>query len=160
EGGGAVTETRERTASRSGAGALPSWRDGEARDAILGFVQQATDASSPSCVPPAERVAVFDNDGTLWCEKPMPIQADFLLRRIGEMAEQDPSLCERQPWKAVVEKDYGWLSDVITKHYQGDDGDLHVMAAGLLEAYEGITIEEFQATAGTFLRRARHPTLG
>src|SRR5262249_9198588 len=127
---------------------------------ILGFVRQVTDASSPSFVPPAERLAVFDHDGTLWCEKPMPIQADFLLRRIGEMAKQDPSLRDRQPWKAVGEKGYGWLSDAMTRHYHGDDSDLHVMAAGLLQAYGGITIEEFQATAGAFLRGARHPTLG
>ena len=51
--------------------------------------------------PPDERVAVFDNDGTLWCEKPMPIQLDFILRRLAEMAEADPSLRDRQPWKAA-----------------------------------------------------------
>jgi phosphoserine phosphatase len=60
----------------------------------------------------------------------------------------------------VVEKDHDWLSGVITKHYHGDDGDLKVMAGGLLRAYEGVTIEEFETTADTFLRSARHPTLG
>lgn len=139
---------------------LASWNDRSAKEAILRFVAQVTDASSATFVPPEARVAVFDNDGTLWCEKPMPIQADFLFRRIGEMAEQDPSLRTRQPWKAVVEKDHAWLGGAITKHYQGDDSDLHEMAGGLLQAYGGITIEAFEAVAGEFLRNAQHPTLG
>jgi hypothetical protein len=75
-------------------------------------------------VPPADRIAVFDNDGTLWCEKPVPIQVDFVFRRIAKQGEENPSLCDEQPWKAVVEKDYKWLGNVITKHYNGDDRDL------------------------------------
>ena len=69
---------------------LPSWREGDTKGAILDFVARVTRAGSPDFVPPAERIAVFDNDGTLWCEKPLPIQADFLLRRLGEMAARDP----------------------------------------------------------------------
>jgi phosphoserine phosphatase len=139
---------------------LASWNDGRAKEAIVKFVAQVTDASSATFVPPEARVAVFDNDGTLWCEKPMQIQADFLLRRIGEMAEQDSSLRSRQPWKAVVEKDYAWLSSAITKHYQGDDSDLKAMAGGLVQAYGGITIEAFEAVSNEFLHNAKHPTLG
>jgi hypothetical protein len=60
-------------------------------------------------VPPEERIAVFDNDGTLWCEKPMPIELGFILQRLAAMAEQDASLRDRQPWKAAHKKDYGWL---------------------------------------------------
>ena len=56
---------------------------------------------------------MFDNDGTLWCEKPMPIQLDFILRRLVEMAEADDALRERQPWKAAYERDYGWLGAVV-----------------------------------------------
>ena len=108
---------------------------------------------------PKERIAVFDNDGTLWCEKPMPIQADFLFRRLADMAEADPSLRDRQPWKAVVEKDFDWLGGALAKHYQGDDSNLKVMAGGLLQAYEGATIEEFESTAAAFMHSARHPTL-
>jgi phosphoserine phosphatase len=118
-----------------------------------------TSAGGAGYVPPEARAAVFDNDGTLWCEKPLPIQADFLLRRIGEMAQQDPALRDRQPWKAVFEKDFGWLSQVIVKHYHGDDSDLMEMAAGLMAAYEGSTIEDFEATAAAFMNSARHPTL-
>jgi phosphoserine phosphatase len=82
-----------------------------------------------------------------------------LFRRLAMMVEEDPALRSRQPWKAVVEKDYAWLSGVITKHYQGDDSDLKLIAAGLLKAYEGNTIEEFEAEAANFLRKALHPIL-
>jgi phosphoglycolate phosphatase-like HAD superfamily hydrolase len=132
---------------------LPSWRDTPTRTAITDFVTAAAE------LPPAERVAVFDNDGTLWTEKPLPVQAGFLFRRLAEQAKADPSLVDKQPWKAVVEQDHEWLGGAITKHYEGDDSDLNVMAGGLLGAYEGTTIEEFEAVAGEFLREARHPTL-
>jgi phosphoserine phosphatase len=132
---------------------LPSWRDTPTRAAITGFVASAAQ------LPPAERIAVFDNDGTLWTEKPLPVQAGFLLRRLAEQAAADPSLVDRQPWKAAVERDAVWLGGAISKHYQGDDSDLNVMAGGLVGAYEGTTVEEFEAIAGEFLRQARHPTL-
>ena len=64
---------------------------------------------------------MFDNDGTLWCEKPMPIQLDFILRRLVEMAEARPELRERQPWKAAYERDYAWLGALMAEHYAGDD---------------------------------------
>ena len=76
---------------------LPSWHDTPTKDAILDFVDRAT--NGPEAVPVPERIAVFDNDGTLWTEKPLPIQADFILRRLHEMAEADASLREKQPWK-------------------------------------------------------------
>ena len=69
-----------------------SWRAGASRQAIVEFVQRVTAEGSPEFVPAEERVAVFDNDGTLWCEQPMPIQLDFILRRLAAMADQDPSL--------------------------------------------------------------------
>jgi phosphoserine phosphatase len=111
-------------------------------------------------VPPQERVAVFDNDGTLWCEKPMPIQLDFILRRLAAMADQDPALRTRQPWQAANTRDHGWLGQIITKHYQGDDRELPALAAGVLQAFAGITVEEFEAQADAFLRSTQHPTLG
>src|SRR3954451_21550281 len=89
--------------------ALSSWRDGPARQAIVDFVARVRGDDGSAPVPREERVAVFDNDGTLWCEKPLPIQLDFILRRLVEMAEADVQLRERQPWKAAYERDYGWL---------------------------------------------------
>jgi FMN phosphatase YigB (HAD superfamily) len=141
-------------------GTLDLWADGTARAAIIEFVERVTTTGGGDYVPPAERVAVFDNDGTLWCEKPMPIQLDFILRRLAAMADQDPELRTRQPWQAAYTRDYGWLGQVVTQHYHGDDRELPVLAAGILQAFADITVEDFEAQADTFLRSARHPTLG
>ncbi len=100
-----------------------SWDDGPAKSAIVDFVGRVTEAG-PDFVAPQNRVAVFDNDGTLWCEKPMYIQLDFLLRRFEEQAEADPSLRDQQPYQAAYSGDLKWLGDAVTKHYQGDDTDL------------------------------------
>src|SRR5215211_5231812 len=137
---------------------LSSWRDGPAKQAIIEFVARTCGERGSPAVPPEERVAVFDNDGTLWCEKPMPIQLDFILRRLVVMADQDPALRARQPWQAAYTREYGWLSDVITKHYHGDDSELPVLAAGVLQAFAGVTVEEFEAQADRFLRGTPHPT--
>ena len=133
---------------------LSTWNDGAAKSAILGFVKQAT-----AELPPEDRVAAFDNDGTLWCEKPMPIQLDFFLRRLVVMAENDTALRDRQPWKAAYERDYAWLARVLEDHYAGDDTNLPVVAGGLLAAYANITVDQFEAEAAAFLSSARHPTL-
>ena len=106
---------------------LSTWNDGAAKDAILRYVDQTCSDGSAGWVPAEERVAVFDNDGTLWCEKPMPIQLDFILRRLVEMAQADPDLRDRQPWKAAHERDYSWLAQVMADHYAGDDTNLPVL---------------------------------
>jgi phosphoglycolate phosphatase-like HAD superfamily hydrolase len=138
---------------------LASWNDGPAKAAILEFVERVTGEGSPDLVPPEERVAVFDNDGTLWCEKPMPIELGFILQRLAAMAEADPSLRDRQPWKAAHERDYGWLGDVVTKHYHGDDSDVKVLLGGVLQAFAGMTVDDYGAAAHRFLVSGRHPTL-
>ena len=124
------------------------------------FVTRVCGGDGSEPVPIEDRLAVFDNDGTLWCEKPMPIQLDFILRRLSAMAEADPALRERQPWKAAHERDYGWLSAVMEEHYAGDETKVRVLGAGILAAYDGISVEDFEARAGEFLRSAPHPTLG
>jgi hypothetical protein len=138
---------------------LKSWNDSGTRSAILDFVKRVTNEGGPDFVPPAERIAVFDNDGTLWCEKPMPIELGFILARLAAMAERDASLRERQPWQAAYEKNYAWLGEVITKHYQGDNSQIKLLAAGILKTFEGVSVEEYCADAGTFLGGAEHPTL-
>jgi phosphoserine phosphatase len=145
--------------AEAGGDRLGSWRAGASKQAVLAFVQRVTSEGSPDFVPPAERVAVFDNDGTLWCEKPMPIQLDFILRRLVAMADQDPALRDRQPWQAAYDKDYQWFGQVLASHYQGDDRELPALAAGVLQAFAGITVEDFEAQADAFLRSAHHPTL-
>jgi hypothetical protein len=135
---------------------LNSWNAGAARQAVVEFVERTVSDG----VPIEDRVAVFDNDGTLWCEKPMPIQADFILRRLFEMAQADPELRGRQPWKAAYERDYAWLGTVLAEHYAGDDTNLPTLAGGILAAFDGISIEDFESKSDAFLRTAQHPTLG
>ena len=134
---------------------LASWNDTATRRTIETFVETATRE-----LPPEERIAVFDNDGTLWCEKPMPIELGFILRRLATMAQQDPSLRERQPWKAAHTQDYVWLGDAVTKHYHGDDADVGVLIAGIVQAFAGMTVEAYGTAADEYLHTARHPTLG
>ena len=138
---------------------LPSWNDGATKQAILDFVARVTDPESPERVHPDDRVAVFDNDGTLWCEQPLPIQADFILRRLAAMAEADEALRSQQPWKAAYERDQAWLGGLMAQHYAGDDTNVRILAGGILKAYAGMSVEDFEAGAAEFLNSARHPTL-
>jgi hypothetical protein len=134
---------------------LASWNSGAARQAVVEFVERVV----TECVPVEERVAVFDNDGTLWCEKPMPVQADFILRRLSEMAQADPDLRDGQPWKAAYERDYAWFGGVLDAHYAGDDANLPALAHGILAAFGGASVEDFETNADAFLRSAQHPML-
>ena len=138
---------------------LESWKNGPAKSAIVDFVGRVT-TEGPDHVAPEARVAVFDNDGTLWCEKPMYIQLDFLLRRFKEQATEDPSLQEKQPYKAAYTGDLKWLGDAVTKHYQGDDSDLKPLMAAILTSQHEITVEELAGRFNAFFAEARHPTLG
>jgi phosphoserine phosphatase len=135
---------------------LTGWTDGATKEAIIQFVERTVSDN----VPAEERIAVFDNDGTLWCEKPMPIQLDFILRRLVAMAESKTELRERQPWKAAYERDYGWFGKLMADHYAGDDTNVRTLAGGILAAYEGISVEDFESQSDTFMRSAQHPTLG
>jgi phosphoglycolate phosphatase-like HAD superfamily hydrolase len=129
---------------------LASWNDGATKTAILDFVEDTTPGSS--YVPPAERIATFDNDGTLWCEKPQYVQAEFIFRRWREMVEADPAKAQEQPYKALVENDQAWLANLLD----------HVpeLVKGVTEAYEGITVEAFDQAVQEFFATAIHPTLG
>jgi phosphoserine phosphatase len=135
--------------------ALESWSDTATTQVIVDFAETAA-----RDLPPEERVAVFDNDGTLWCEKPMPVELGFILERLAAMAEVDESLREKQPWQAAHEKDYAWLGGVIEKHYAGDDSDVKVLMGGILQAFATQTVDEYATAADAFLDGAPHPTLG
>jgi phosphoglycolate phosphatase-like HAD superfamily hydrolase len=135
---------------------LPGWNEGAAKAAIVEFVEKTV----ANAVPMEERIATFDADGTLWCEQPMPVEADFVLRRLAEMADADPTLRDRQPWKAAYEHDNAWLGKVITEHYAGDDTNAKTLIGGVAGAFAGISVEDFEAKSGSFLRSERHPTLG
>src|SRR3954447_26013161 len=139
---------------------LPSWRDGATKRAIIDFVRRTCGEDGSDAVPVEERVAVFDNDGTLWCEKPMPMQLDFIIRRLADMAAAQPELRERQPSRAVSERAFGWFSGLMAEHYAGDDTNVRALAAGILAAYAGISVDDFERQSDAFLRNTQHPTLG
>jgi phosphoserine phosphatase len=138
---------------------LSSWRDTATRAAVVGFVNEVTAEGGAAYVAPADRVAVFDNDGTLWSEKPIPIQLDFTLYRMAQLADADPALQERQPYKAAVERDYQWLGAAMVKHYHGDDGDLTLLMRALESAFEAMTVDSFSAEVSSWLNTAGHPVL-
>jgi hypothetical protein len=137
---------------------LDGWNDGAAKRAIVDFVTRVTTPDGSAFVPPADRIGVFDNDGTLWCEQPV-IQLAHVLQRWQEMARQDPALRDQQPWKAAVEKDWAWFRTAITKHYGGDESDMPALSKGLLSAFDGLTTEDFAGRATEFFRTGSHPTL-
>ena len=140
--------------------ALTSWNDTPTRAAIVQFVEMVTDPDTDWFLPPEERVAVFDNDGTLWSEKPMPIQLDFTIRRFGEMAAQDPSLQGQQPWKAAYEKDFQWFGAAMVKHYQGDDSDLKALMGAMSEGLRGREHQRVRREGERVLREGRPSDAG
>jgi len=130
---------------------LASWHDGPAKSAILEFVRAVTQPGT-GFVPVAERLATFDNDGTLWCEKPMYPQADFLLRRWAEQVSADPVKTSEQPWKAVAERNEAWLADILNQ--------MPDLIKGVTLAYDGITTQAFDDAVRSFFETAEHPVFG
>jgi phosphoserine phosphatase len=129
------------------AGTLPSWNDGAAKQAILNFVAAVTREGSPDFVPPAERIATFDNDGTLWIEQPMPVQMAFALDRVKLLAPQHPEWKDKQPFKAVLEGDMKTLAET------GERGLVELITV----SHAGMTTEEFSKIVTDWLATARDP---
>ncbi|MBB5166994.1 HAD family phosphatase [Mycobacterium sp. AZCC_0083] len=134
---------------------LESWNDGPTKSAIVDFVHMAI-----THLAPMDRVAVFDNDGTLWCEKPAYVQLDFLVRQLAAAVAADPSLAARPAYAAASSGNLTWFGNAVTKHYQGDDSDLNELAVAILSASSGVNVEEHAAHVADFFASARHPTLG
>lgn len=126
---------------------LPSWNDGQAKAAIVKFVQRVSDQNSPDYVPEAERIATFDNDGTLWTEHPMYTQLAFAIDRVKTLAPQHPEWKTRQPFKAVLENDLTALAAA------GEKGLMEL----LMVSHAGMSTAEFEAIVKDWLANARHP---
>lgn len=126
---------------------LPSWNDGAARTAILQFVAAVTDPSNNSYVPPPKRIAVFDNDGNLWSEKPFYFQLAFALDRIRALAPRHPEWKDQDPFRAVLSGDTQALASLHTADV------LKLVAA----SHTGMSDAEFSATVRAWLATARHP---
>jgi len=129
---------------------LPSWNDGAARTAILSFVDRVTRAGGPGFVPPPARIAVFDNDGTLWSEQPMYVQLAFAIDRVKALAPSHPEWAGSQPFKAALE------GDLETLAASGERG----LSALVMATHAGITSEEFERIVQDWIATARHPKTG
>jgi haloacid dehalogenase-like hydrolase len=129
---------------------LPSWNDSAAKSAILDFVARVTKEGSAEFAPPAKRVATFDNDGTLCCEQPLQTQFFFAFNRVKELSAKDPTMAERQPFKAVIEHDYNALFGL----------GLQALYELAFATHAGMTDEEFDQIARGWLSTAKHPKIG
>ena len=126
---------------------LPSWNDGPVRHAIIDFVARVTTDGSPDFVPPAERIAAFDNDGTLWTEQPIYFQLAFAFDRIKALARERPEWRTKQPFKALLDHDMHRVAAA------GEKGLLEIMAA----SHAGLSTDEFSKVVLNWTSNARHP---
>ncbi len=138
------------TATASAADPLPSWKDTPTKEAIDAVVEKVTSEGSPDFVPPAERIAVFDNDGTLWAEQPFYFQAFYIFDRIKALAPQHPEWATEEPFASVLKGD-------VKGALAGGEHGLLAMAAA---THAGLTSEEFSAAVNEWLATAKHPVTG
>jgi phosphoglycolate phosphatase-like HAD superfamily hydrolase len=129
---------------------LPSWNDGPTRQSILDFVEQVTTPGSPDFVPPAERIATFDNDGTLWAEKPMYVQLAFALDRVKELAPQHPEWKDQEPFASLLK------GDTEAALAGGEKAAVEIVMA----THGGMTTGEFERIVKDWIATAKHPTTG
>ncbi|MEU4280556.1 HAD family hydrolase [Streptomyces tanashiensis] len=133
---------------------LASWNEGPVRQAVLDYVHGAT-APGAAFVEPADRIATFDNDGTLWVEQPMPPQFDFVFRAGEEEVKADLSLAARQPYKALVERDQGFFEGLATQ----DPEAVATLLEAFARSWAGTTPEEFDAQVREWTTTVRDPRL-
>jgi phosphoserine phosphatase len=129
---------------------LPSWNDGPAKQSIISFVEKVTKAGSPEFVPVAERIAVFDNDGTLWCEQPVYFQMFFILDRIKELAPQHPEWKDKEPFASVLKGD---LKSAMA-------GGARAIMEMVMATHAGMTTDEFAQIVKDWMATAKHPKTG
>jgi haloacid dehalogenase-like hydrolase len=133
--------------AQSSAGVLPSWNDGPAKRAIIEFVQATTTKGSPDFVPPRERIAEFDQDGTLWVEHPVYTQVLYCLDRVGVLAKEKPALKNREPFKTVLSGDREAIARLSIK----------AMFEIVLATQSGMTVEALRDDVERWLATAKHP---
>jgi phosphoglycolate phosphatase-like HAD superfamily hydrolase len=129
---------------------LPSWNDGPAKKSLIAFVEKVTRVGSPDFVPVAERIATFDNDGTLWCEKPVPVQLYFALDRVKALAPQHPEWKDKEPFASLLK------GDLQTAAAGGERALMELMMA----THTGMTTVEFEQIVKDWIATAKHPTTG
>jgi phosphoglycolate phosphatase-like HAD superfamily hydrolase len=129
---------------------LPSWNDGPVKSGLVDFVTRVTKAGGPDFVPPEERIAVFDNDGTLWCEQPFYVQLAFVVDRVKALAGRHPEWQTTEPFKSVLAAD---LKGALAG---GEKAVAELVAA----THAGMTMDEFQAIVADWIATAKHPKTG
>jgi hypothetical protein len=129
---------------------LPSWNEGKTKQSIVDFVARVTKEGGPDFVPPAERIATFDNDGTLWCEQPVPVQLFFAIDRVKVLAPQHPEWKTKEPFSSLLKGDMkGALAG-------GERGLVELIVA----THSGMTTEEFERIVKDWIATAKHPKTG
>lgn len=146
----ALTIVMAFSAAVKGEDPLPSWNNGAAKDAIIGFVSKVTTEGSSDFIPIPERIAVFDNDGTLWCEQPMYVQAFFVFDRIKTLAPQHPEWKDKEPYASVLKGD---LKSVLS-------GGERALIEMVMTTHSGMTSEQFEQIVRDWIATARHPKTG
>lgn len=126
---------------------LPSWNEGAAKQAILNFVHITTDSSNPNFVPPDQRIATFDQDGTTWVEQPFYTQLRFALDRVETLAADHPEWKDTQPFQAVLSGDKAAMANFTMKDWE----------AILIATHTGMSVDEFQKTAAEWINKAKCP---
>ena len=129
---------------------LPSWNDGPAKQSIVAFVEKVTKPGSPDFVPVPERIATFDNDGTLWCERPVPVQLYFALDRVKALSSKHPKWKTKEPFASLLK------GDLKTALAGGDHAILEILMA----THTGMTTVEFEQIVKDWIATAKHPKTG
>jgi hypothetical protein len=129
---------------------LPSWKNGPVKQGIVNFVEKVTKDGSPDFVPVAERIVTFDNDGTLWCEQPMPVQLYFALDRVKTLAPQHPEWKNKEPFASLLK------GDLKTALAGSDRALLEIIIA----THAGMTTAEFERIVKDWIATAKHPKTG
>jgi hypothetical protein len=129
---------------------LPSWNDGPAKKSMVAFVEKVTKPGSPDFVPVPERIAVFDNDGTLWCEQPLPVQLYFALDRVKTLAPRHPDWTTKEPFASLLK------GDLKTALAGGD----HALLELVMATHAGMTTVEFEQIVKDWIATAKHPKTG
>ena len=136
--------------------ALASWRDGTAKQAILDFISGVTTEGGPDFVAVADRIATFDNDGTLWVEQPLPPQFDFVFGTWAKEIKADPALAGQQPYKAILERDPAFFQGIATQ----EPAVITALLAAFGRSWAGSTPAEFEAQVREWTVTAKQPKLG
>jgi phosphoserine phosphatase len=132
---------------------LPSWNDTPTKQAILDFVAKASTEGGPDYIPPTERIAAFDNDGTLWVEQPAPAQTELLINKLVEQVEANPALAAENPYKGIITKDPVFLQGLAQQIPEA----VIAFLSGVGKAWEGTTPEAYEAEVRAYLSTTMHP---